>query len=244
MDALAVWQRNFEVDPVQYVRENRQELVAAALSLLLSFVRAGMPRIAKGRLASFELWDDLVRQCVVWLGQQGVGRLTDPIQQLRTAATQDPETDSLRILLSHWHAAFGNTAVEAKTLCMSSHMHGPINDIALDRRGLPSAKVLAQYLRKYRGKVVDGMRIEMSNGRSNTSYWRLLGGPPAGGVEIDVGGCGGFGGLLSANLPATTPVKAFSFSTREETNPTNPPQPPWTAPLETPTTGITTGAAR
>lgn len=241
MDATAVWQRNFDEDPVQYVRENRQELVAAGLSLLLSFVRAGMPRIAKGRLASFEQWDDLVRQCVVWLGQSGIAGLIDPIQQLRTAATQDPETDSLRNLLSHWHAAFGNTAVEAKTLCMSSHMYGPINDVALDRRGLPSVKVLAQYLRKYRGKVVDGMRIEMISGRSNTAYWRLVGSPAAEGAVVDLGGCGGFGGLFSVDTATSAAFIDNYFPTEKETNPPNPPQPPCTTEPQAIDSGITTG---
>lgn len=242
MDAAAVWQRDFQIDPVQYVRENRQELVAAALSLLLSFVRAGMPRVAKGRLASFEDWNDLVRQCVIWLGQQGVAGLTDPIQQLRVAATQDSETASLGELLHHWYKAFGNSAVDAKTICMSSHMHGPINDVALDRRGIPSPRVFAQYLRKKRGVEVDGMHIEMLNGRSNTSYWRVAGTPTAADAVIEVGGCGGFGGLISAQSAAVAPINTISIPTGEETNPPNPPQPPCAPAQHAPTAEITTGA--
>lgn len=242
MDAAAVWQRNFALDPVQYVRENRQELVAAALSLLLSFVRAGMPRVAKGRLASFEDWNDLVRQCVIWLGQQGVARLTDPIQQLRVAATQDSETASLGELLHHWYKAFGNTAVEARTVCLSAHMYAPIHDVALDRRGQPNAKVLAQYLRKKRGIEVDGMRIEMLNGRSNTSYWRVTGSPAAADAAIELGGCGGLGGLISAQSAAMAPINQISFPTGEETNPPNPPQPPCAPAQHAPTAEITTGA--
>jgi len=243
MDATAVWQRNFALDPVQYVRENRQELVAAALSLLLSFVRAGMPRVVRGRLASFEDWNDLVRQCVIWLGQQGVAGLTDPIQQLRVAATQDSETATLGELLHHWYKAFGNTAVEAKTVCLSIHMSASIHDVALDRRSMPSAKVLAQYLRKKRGVAVNGMRIEMLTGRSNTSYWRVAGSPAAADEAIEVGGYGGFGGLISTQTADIAPIDTILFPTGEETNPPNPPQPPYVETRRATTAGITTGGS-
>ena len=241
MAATDVWQRDFALDPVQYVHEHRQELVAAALCLLLSFVRAGMPRVAKGRLASFEQWDDLIRQCVVWLGKKGVGGLTDPIQQLRAAATQDSESASLGELMHRWYKTFGNSAVEAKTACISSDMYSPVHEVALDRRGQPSAKVLAQYLRKKRGVEVDGMRFEMINGRSNTAYWQVAGKPGSALEVIGAGGCGGFGGVISALSATAIPIDSISLLAGEETNPPNPPNPPCSATRRSSTFGTTTG---
>ena len=56
--------RSFKIDPLAYCQQHRQRLVAAALILLRGFVVAGQPRTTPDRLASFEQWDDLIRQAV------------------------------------------------------------------------------------------------------------------------------------------------------------------------------------
>ena len=122
-------------------------------------------------------------------------------------------------------------------------MNASIHDVALDRRGMPSAKVLAQYLRKKRGVAVNGMRIEMLTGRSNTSYWRVAGSPAAADEAIEVGGYGGFGGLISTQTADIAPIDTILFPTGEETNPPNPPQPPYVETRRAPTAGITTGGS-
>jgi len=69
---------NFTFDARKYCRENRQQLVAAALTILRGFITAGKRRSTSDRLASFEQWDDLVRQCVLWLDREGIAELGDP----------------------------------------------------------------------------------------------------------------------------------------------------------------------
>jgi hypothetical protein len=70
--------RCFDVNARQHCREHRLTLVAAGLTLLRGFVAAGRPRSTPDRLASFEDWDDLIRQCIIWLGQNGIAALGDP----------------------------------------------------------------------------------------------------------------------------------------------------------------------
>ena len=70
--------RTFKIDPLEYCHEHRQRLVAAALILLRGFVAAGQPRTTSDRLASFERWDDLIRQAVLWIAAQGIADLGDP----------------------------------------------------------------------------------------------------------------------------------------------------------------------
>lgn len=61
--------RQFDLDPLEYVLDNRLELACAALVLIRGQLSSGAPR-AEGRMASFEAWDDLVRQTVCWIGAE------------------------------------------------------------------------------------------------------------------------------------------------------------------------------
>lgn len=100
--------RCFDLDPLQYCLEHRQALVAAALTLLRGFVAAGKPRLTPDRLASFEDWDDIVRQCVLWLDQQGIAELGDPTACIETAKEQEPERQKLAALLESAAAIMGD----------------------------------------------------------------------------------------------------------------------------------------
>lgn len=93
--------REFDFDPAAVATEMRQELVAAALTLMAAYLQSndGYQK-APGRLASFEEWDDLVRQTVCWLaylqslGQvptgEGFPELCDPILAIDEAVRKDP----------------------------------------------------------------------------------------------------------------------------------------------------------
>jgi len=59
--------REFAFNPLDEVINNRQQMVVAALTIVRAYITAGRPKAAPGRIASFELWDDLVRQPLCWL---------------------------------------------------------------------------------------------------------------------------------------------------------------------------------
>ncbi len=52
--------RQFELDPLSYVRSHRLEMAATALTFIRGFLSSGAER-AEGRMASFEVWDDYIR---------------------------------------------------------------------------------------------------------------------------------------------------------------------------------------
>jgi hypothetical protein len=54
--------RDFAFDPAQRCESDRMRYVVAALTIIRAFIVAGRPKLGKGRTASFEMWDDLVRQ--------------------------------------------------------------------------------------------------------------------------------------------------------------------------------------
>ncbi len=74
--------RRCTLDMRKYCLDHRQELVAAASTLLDGFTTAGRPRLTEDRSASFEQWDDQIRQCVLWLDAEGIAELGDPIVSL------------------------------------------------------------------------------------------------------------------------------------------------------------------
>jgi hypothetical protein len=219
LEVSQVWQREFSIEPLDYVIRNRQSLVGAASTLLAGFVAAGKPRMVKGRLASFEQWDDLVRQCVIWLGSRGIGNLIDPVRRLNDAAANDPESLRLGLLAETWFAKFGNTPQLLKDVLPVSTMNDILMEVAQDRRGSINVKMLSAYLSKRVGKIVNSYKFERLNGRSNTSLWRVL-------HLQAVGGFGGFEGATSARVANNEKSSIDNLPSRAETEPSNPPNPP------------------
>jgi len=113
------FKREFEFDPLTEVCNNRQALVVAALTIVRAYIAAGRPKVAAGRIASFELWDDLVRQPLCWLRERmlesgrdltDLPQFVDPADSIDRAASENPETSKLAALLNAWIATFGAEA--------------------------------------------------------------------------------------------------------------------------------------
>lgn len=72
--------RCYKHRPRWYCRTHREQIVTAALTILGGYVAAGAPRISAGRhFPGFHCWDELIRQCVLWLTRIGVAGLGDPV---------------------------------------------------------------------------------------------------------------------------------------------------------------------
>ena len=117
-------ERAFPFDPLELATTNRQKIVAAALTLIRAAQNAKQAgqSTGAGRLASFEVWDEFVRQTVCWLadlqtqGQMVIGHdasgltipaLTDPMEAISAAVADDPVTVQLGRLLTTWVAELG-----------------------------------------------------------------------------------------------------------------------------------------
>lgn len=82
--------REFDFDPESYCLENRAELVMSGITLVKCWINAGKPH-SEGKTASFEEWDELVRQPVAWLETFMPEMYQDPIQSFKEAQGLDPE---------------------------------------------------------------------------------------------------------------------------------------------------------
>jgi putative DNA primase/helicase len=103
--------RQFDYDPLVDARENRGELVAAALTILRAYHLAGRPG-RPPRLQGFAEWSDTVRGALMWVG------LGDPATTQDRLRENDPKLATLIRVATVWRKAFSanpTTVAEAVT---------------------------------------------------------------------------------------------------------------------------------
>jgi len=188
--------RSFDLDPEDYCLRHRHRMIADALTIIRGWFAAGSPTV-NGRMASFELWDTMVRQPVVWIANHiaPFGDYDDPMRAVDLSQESDPEQVLLSDLLNGWHDVFGSDAVTAKDLLA---VHTKVTDSDADaRRGFAvqvtdGERQLADALNEFRGvraltarsigkvlqfregRLVDGMRIrKRSTSGKHSQLWRV-----------------------------------------------------------------------
>jgi putative DNA primase/helicase len=155
--------RRFERKPFDEILSNRGLYVAAALTVVRSYVVAGCPNELPP-LASFEDWSRLVRSALVWLGKP------DPVETMNAAREDDPTTAALTALFTSWYDAMqsnSHTAAEvvnaanSEIMGQASHLalREALLEVAEDRRGGISTKSLGKYLAKYKNRKVAGLKL-------------------------------------------------------------------------------------
>ncbi len=83
----------FDINPVAMVRANRGEYIAAGLTIIRAYIRAGAPTVYKP-LGSYAQWCRMVRGPLMWLGQP------DPVNSMEDARRADPELAAIRTFLT------------------------------------------------------------------------------------------------------------------------------------------------
>jgi hypothetical protein len=184
--------RQFDLDPLAYVRANRQALVIAALTLMRGYFAAGAPRSA-GPLGSFEAWDALVRQAVLWLaGVQDDVELDDPALSIAANTAQDEHRGVLGSMLSAWADAFGSSGATAASALLFSQgatvddfhdspaaathravLRAALDELEVERSGALNAKRLGRWLTTHKGQIVDSRKFLQTTDRSGVSVWRV-----------------------------------------------------------------------
>lgn len=229
----APFARQFDLDPLNYVLNHRTELACAALVLIRGWLSSGAKR-AEGRMASFEAWDDLVRQTVCWIGA-GIapGEFGDPLDLVRRSQGNDPEQESLFALLealddvfaSRWFTSrdVSQRASRARANYCAAAGEKALADALADiggERSLASTKSVGRILQFREGRIAFGVRLLSRSGRNGREYR----------IEAVAGadrcGFGGFGGFDSGYRETGPEVSAASPDSKwAKTNPPNPPNP-------------------
>jgi hypothetical protein len=164
--------RQFATAPLAWTLDNRMSMLAAACTLIRA-AKTHSKKPAPGRLASFEVWDDLVRQTVVWIDTHlRPWEFGDPMDLVREAQAADPETDALFALLDALRDFFGSREFSAKEVHVAgqawleaNQIGAAVLDLAGDR-AVKSVKSLGRTLKNREGRIVRGLCLQ---GRQDTT---------------------------------------------------------------------------
>jgi hypothetical protein len=179
--------RCFRLDARKHCQENRQKLVAAALTLLRGFIAAGRRRSTPDRLASFEAWDDLVRQCVLWLAAEGIAAPGDPTASIAKAKEKEPGRQKLGAFLEAARDAMGAGADGRKwrvgdliqtlngaalTDAAAQALRDAVMEIAGDRGGI-NPRILGRWLERCADARCGGLYVERAGEKQRAVLWRI-----------------------------------------------------------------------
>tara|TARA_R110001606_G_scaffold114946_4_gene242734 strand:+ start:2504 stop:5179 length:2676 start_codon:yes stop_codon:yes gene_type:complete len=178
--------RKFTFNPRNLIRENLDAYRADLLSVLLTFQWEGGQAVASGGLGSFDEWESLVRQCVCWLIREDVtpAGMADPAQVLALSKSEDPHHQQHIEVLQAWWDLYGDSAVQVreieklvsdgdfgKTKAETAFIES-VRDIAPPRAGF-SSRYFAGWLRRHKGRVVAGMRLDSGDQSRKEPGWRV-----------------------------------------------------------------------
>ena len=164
--------------------------MVAALTIVRAYIAAGRPKVGKGRIASFELWDDLVRQPLCWLRERmmdsgrdltDLPKFVDPADSIDRAASENPETSKLSALLNAWIATFGTTPTSpAQAITKATEFYGAQSVLfdALDeiagQNGKLNVRILGRWLERHAGQLCTGLRLVLANKTNGLKRWTVV----------------------------------------------------------------------
>jgi hypothetical protein len=211
--------REFALDPLAHVLANRVEMLAAVCTLIRARF-THMTEKAPGNLASFEDWDNLVRQTVVWADSVLMpGAFGDPMSLIREAQAADPEAEMLFALLDTLRDQFGVAEFTAKEIQLRLNafqgdgLHNAVRDIGGDR-AVESSRSLGKVLKYREGRIVHGLRLtSRPDSNAGVRHYRVSA------TETGFNGYNGFVSSHTENNQSTSKYEGW------ESNPSNPSNP-------------------
>ena len=174
--------RQFDDNPLEICKYNRQQMIGAALTLIRYYLSSGSGRC--GDTGSFSEWDRFVRQTIIYLGRTiAEERCVDIMKSIEQNSQQDPEAELLATLFAAWLELYENDWKTAKEIanpeCSERWEYNDCQNAFLESlreltRGPVSIPVLSRALRYRKGRVVDGMVLEESKcPKQNVKTWRI-----------------------------------------------------------------------
>lgn len=180
--------REFEFDPETYCLERRMDIIAAGITIIKAWFNAGCPH-TQGRTASFEQWDDLVRQPIAWLATYRPELLVDPMDVLRSAKEVDPEQEEWKDMLEALNKKFSTVPFTAKDVMhvyQSVHdsqtgygtttptedvIHECIHDVLGGRN--VTARRIGKYFQNRKDRLAGGLRLKLGVKGRDGAAWRV-----------------------------------------------------------------------
>ena len=141
--------REFSFDPVELAKDQRPELVIAALTIVRAY-QVSKARVKVTPLGSFEKWTSLVREPLVWLG------LPDPVDVMERTRAADPATAQRKALMTAW--PFTSVTTVAKVIQRATDypdLQAALSAVAAGSDDGISPERLGWWLRRNKDRVVE-----------------------------------------------------------------------------------------
>ncbi len=159
--------------PVEKVRKQRVRYVAAVLTIILAWRKAGSPRAPVESIVTFGgAWSDYCRHPLMWLGHP------DPATALLEQVKHDPDADSLAGLMAEWRSAFGAMSTTVRKAVDRAEMSYPdlldaIREFPVEEKGSINRSKLGWLLKKNANRIVGGLAFQQSTADGRVA-WRVV----------------------------------------------------------------------
>ncbi len=159
--------------PVDKVRQQRGVYVAAVLTIIQAWRRAGSPRLAADSIVTFGgAWSDYCRYPLMWLGHP------DPATALLEQVRHDPDGAALSGLMTEWRAVFGSipTTVRKAVDRAKSGQENLLDamcEFPVEERGEINRSKLGWLLKKNANRIVGGFQFQQAEADGRKA-WRVV----------------------------------------------------------------------
>ena len=164
---------SYKGKPVETVQSQREKYVAAVLTIIMAWRKAGSPETETENIVTFDGgWSEYCRQPLLWLGYP------DPATTLIEQIKHDPDAEALGKLLHEWHEAFGSTPTTIRKALedagFDSELLDAIKEFPVENRGgLINRSKLGWILKKNANRIVNGLELQKSSADGRTA-WRVV----------------------------------------------------------------------
>ena len=159
--------------PVDKVRQRRSVYVAAVLTIIQAWRRAGSPRAQADSIVTYGgAWSDYCRYPLMWLGRP------DPAAALLEQVRHNPDGDALCGLMAEWRAVFGSTPTTVRKAVEAAIVNQPnlldaMREFPVEDRGEINRSKLGWLLKKNANRIVGGFEFQQANADGRTA-WRVV----------------------------------------------------------------------
>jgi putative DNA primase/helicase len=165
--------RSFSVNAIEAAKQQRGELVTAALTVLRAWHVAG-ERVNLSTFGSFEQWSHRIRAPLVWLGK------TDPCETIAEIRDSDPHRAALIAVIEQWKAnlqlgtKYSVQEVIARAVNVPSFYTALMN-VAVSRSGQAiSNERLGRWLKQVQSKMVGNLTLRLTGRSAGYPVWSLI----------------------------------------------------------------------
>ncbi len=164
---------NYKGFPVEKVRQNRGQYVAAVLTIIQAWREAGTPRAEADSIVTFGgAWSNYCRYPLMWLGHP------DPATALLDQIRHDPDSDALTGLMTEWNTAFGSSPTTVRKAVdwaksNKSHLLDAMREFPVEERGEINRSKLGWLLKKNANRIVGGFAFQQAEADGRTA-WRVM----------------------------------------------------------------------